>query len=514
MATVEELKRQIAEEQAAGEAADRELQQALQEEIGAETRQRLRRVLEARKKANLETKALTALRRWHKDRVDRDVAGPYMEHSNLRKPTPTAGLAAQNVVESTLSFDITVERFSYTWQISGMKWLRGTCQLNLLPCVKSDEFQVGDKTFHLLYSPTKKCSKYSEETGTRCKRKASLAMCLAAPHDDDVSLLYRFYVRDHQGEFQPWGEEASVVLDADEIADNCIFGPDVGIDADTGGVFGLCHDALLASDWVKDDNLVVRVDLEVKADANEYGEPTGRVPMRFPPTLADDFGRLLDDGAGSDMVFIVDGIRIQAHSQVLRVRSAVVSGLLSSGLRESTAREIVIDDCDAASFRAFLKFLYTDDLDRIRLHQEGAASACASSSGEVAAPVEGRQEQPDAAGASPQALLAMSHKYEVPRLQQWCEQQLRSRLTVAGVCSVLRQAHLYEACELEDACLRFIKERFREVMLTEDYGRLTAGWPELLLKINLCIAGGSKEDMKAALEKHRGTWSGKRKRDA
>jgi len=99
-----------------------------------------------------------------------------------------------------------------------------------------------------------------------------------------------------------------------------------------------------------------------------------------------------------------------------------------------------------------------------------------------------------------QNVLAVSHKYQVPRLQLWCEQQLCDRISKKQVCSILCQAHLYEAKQLENACLTFIKENMEAVVATPGFGSLSGKWPEVMLKINIFIAGLSESAASAAVK--------------
>lgn len=50
-----------------------------------------------------------------------------------------------------------------------------------------------------------------------------------------------------------------------------------------------------------------------------------------------------------------------------------------------------------------------------------------------------------------QKLLSVSHLYQVQRLRLWCEHKLCECLTVVDAFSILCQAHLYEAKQLEQA---------------------------------------------------------------
>merc|ERR1711920_1135184 len=99
-----------------------------------------------------------------------------------------------------------------------------------------------------------------------------------------------------------------------------------------------------------------------------------------------------------------------------------------------------------------------------------------------------------------QGLLAVSHKYQVSRLQLWCERQLSESINGNNVCTILCQAHLYEAKQLEQACLMFIKENKSAVMVTPMFGRLCREWPEVMLKISLFTAGISEARAAAAFD--------------
>ena len=110
------------------------------------------------------------------------------------------------------------------------------------------------------------------------------------------------------------------------------------------------------------------------------------------PTLQRDFLALYQKGQiDGDMVFVVAGERVQAHALILTARSEVFATELAAGMRESISKEIHIpddDDVDIGTFKAFLKFLYTDDLncveDELRCiakEEEAGASASCSSCG-------------------------------------------------------------------------------------------------------------------------------------
>ena len=125
-----------------------------------------------------------------------------------------------------------------------------------------------------------------------------------------------------------------------------------------------------------------------------------------------DTEALLQHDTCSDVQFVFRDEVIRAHAQILCARSEVFRKQLSAGMQKSISKEIVIEDCDAATFKTFLIFLYTDRLPSIEeLKPKLSDSGETHENGQVK--------------LSPMlAMLAASHKYEVTRLQRWCEQQL------------------------------------------------------------------------------------------
>ena len=213
--------------------------------------------------------------------------------------------------------------------------------------------------------------------------------------------------------------------------------------------------------------------LEVRPPGPEESERFQDIVEVPGPSMSDDAQALLQSGKGSDMRFTVQGEVIPAHSQILCARSEVFQKQLTAGMQESVTKEIVIEDCDAATFKAFLKFLYTDSLPSVEELSAPASSAAASA----------------AQLSHMQALLVVSHKYQVARLQRWCEKQLSERLSTSEVCSILKQAHLLQAEPLERACLTYLRNHMEEVAKLPAYEELFEAWPKIALKISFFMRG-------------------------
>jgi len=65
----------------------------------------------------------------------------------------------------------------------------------------------------------------------------------------------------------------------------------------------------------------------------------------------------------SDVIFQVQDQKIFAHKMILSIRSQYFSNLFSSNMLESHQQEIKILDCNADTFKAFLKYIYCIEVD-------------------------------------------------------------------------------------------------------------------------------------------------------
>ena len=104
-----------------------------------------------------------------------------------------------------------------------------------------------------------------------------------------------------------------------------------------------------------------------------------------------------------------------------------------------------------------------------------------------------------------QGLLAKAgfipyYNTEVQRLQRWCEAQLCNQLSAEQVCCILRQAHVFEAAQLEKACLSYIKDNSAQVLKLQAYSDLISKWPEVALKIHLFTAGVPEAEAAAIVQ--------------
>ena len=90
--------------------------------------------------------------------------------------------------------------------------------------------------------------------------------------------------------------------------------------------------------------------------------------------------------------------------------------------------------------------------------------------------------------------------HQVERLQRRCEAQLCKQLSAEQVCSVLCQAHVFEATQLEKACLSYIKDNAAQVLKLQAYADLISKWPEVALKIHLFSTGVPEAEAAAIVQ--------------
>lgn len=473
----------------------------------ANERQRLRRDLDRIRRRIALREDINLDKKVERDMIDRDMCGDHLPQGAYHLPGATkichpddgAGSLAKNDGHVMKCSEI-VATGEYVWRIEGLSWLENTLKQNGLCHASSEPFTVGGERFAFVYNPSGGKVSLTEE-----EQHGSLAIIHEG--EDGVTFRYRIFIKKKGGEYMQWGSTGD---ECHPTAETCglAFGPDVyqkdcwhrGIKV---GIFGLTHQQLLSSEWVENDALTVKFELEVRPD-----EWYGRAPLKphvdVPPaTISADMRVLLDEGKCSDVTFNVQGEVIKAHSPILCARSEVFEKQLTAGLRESTSKEITITDCEVATFKALLQFLYTDSFSDVEELMKSSTAPGSDASSE---------ESPHQQLSLLQGLLAASHKYQVKRLQLWCEQQLCETITSLKVCDVLCQAHLYEAKQLEKACLAFIKNHMEEVVVTPSFGQLGKDWPQVMLKISIFTAGVSETRASPAFEAFEGKSDGGKKR--
>jgi hypothetical protein len=502
MTTAEELEQEKKELQRKLEEGRQHSEKLDNEIIEANERQRLRRELD-RKRVALRHQALENRgKETDRDDIDADRDGDFMPPHDMQA---FASTSSSNPYRSCCGFDnpkdgevnvtSAVSRGEYSWRLNGMSWLENALADNFEDFVVSSDFRVGASLFDLVYSPI---------AASPIDASENQVGSLAIRHREDGGVIFRYkiFIKKAGGDFVQWGAEGNE-CHPEWLEKGKAFGPDVQ-NLTRGeerkgklGIFGLKHKELLQSEWVEDDALTVKVQLEVMEDSSTWTRSVKEKVDVPPSTMSANLLSMLEEEKCTDTTFIVDGKHIKAHSQILSARSEFFERELNGGLQESVSKVVNIHDTDFATFEVLLRYLYTDDFDVVEaVIKKKITEEMSETSGISASRI------PNLRTTILQSILSVSHRYQVQRLRLWCEQQLCEYICKEEVCSLLCQAHLYEAKQLEKVCLSFIKRNLSSVVPTVAFGKLSAEWPSVMLRINIFLADVSEREASCAITAH------------
>lgn len=227
---------------------------------------------------------------------------------------------------------------------------------------------------------------------------------------------------------------------------------------------------LESSDYLKDDCLKINCTVGVVVSATDCPRLHS---IQVPESdIGLNFGMLLENMEGSDVIFNVKGEKFHAHKLVLAARSPVFRSNFFE--QEEVDHEIVITDMEPNVFKAMLHFIYRDELDENEL----IASSSSSES--------------DVSDTLVAKLLAAADEYDLCRLRRMCESHLCKGISVNSVGRILALADSYHAMELKAICLRFASENLAAVMRSDGFEYLKANHPALQSEILKTVA--SPED--------------------
>ncbi|KAE8804573.1 Speckle-type POZ protein-like protein [Hordeum vulgare] len=82
----------------------------------------------------------------------------------------------------------------------------------------------------------------------------------------------------------------------------------------------------------------------------------------------------MQSGTGEDVTFIVSGESFPAHKDILSSRSPVFMAEFYGEMEEMLSDRVVIEDMEAAAFRAMLHFIYTDTVPELDQELEAVAT--------------------------------------------------------------------------------------------------------------------------------------------
>jgi len=156
--------------------------------------------------------------------------------------------------------------------------------------------------------------------------------------------------------------------------------------------------------------------------------------------VANSVQKAFDDPTTSDVKFLVDGKYIYVHKAILKIRCEHFNTMFQNHWEENSQEVIEITQFSYPVYRAFLHYLYTD---------------------EVQIPDE------DKIG-----LLDLANSYCEAQLKRHCEFLIRQQITVENVALLYATALRYQAKDLEEFCLRYSLNHMTAVTQSESFANL------------------------------------------
>ncbi|XP_059161859.1 RCC1 and BTB domain-containing protein 1-like [Physella acuta] len=156
--------------------------------------------------------------------------------------------------------------------------------------------------------------------------------------------------------------------------------------------------------------------------------------------IADAVADAFDNQEASDIKFVVEGKEIHVHKAILKLRCEHFRSMFQSCWDEGSKESIEITQYPYVVYKAFLKYLYTDDVDL----------------------------PPDEAIG----LLDLSNAYCEELLKKKCEAIIRQGISVDNVAMLYAAAIKFGAQQLEDFCFRFSLNHMTLVTQSEAFGKL------------------------------------------
>lgn len=157
--------------------------------------------------------------------------------------------------------------------------------------------------------------------------------------------------------------------------------------------------------------------------------------------VSGDLFDLFKSGENSDVVFVINGSRFEAHRVILAARCNYFKVLLFGDMREArSGAEIPIVDTTPDAFHALLEYIYSGRICLADVKEQIILD-----------------------------LLGLANKYDFAPLQTSIMAFLRATLNVNNVCLVYNVASFYQLKDLCYACSTFVDSHASEVMKSDGF---------------------------------------------
>ena len=207
-----------------------------------------------------------------------------------------------------------------------------------------------------------------------------------------------------------------------------------------------------------DGELLPNDTLTVVCEMKVYTDPIDRIKTLniTEPAVKDSASRncladLYDTTKCSDVTFVVNDKKIQAHKCVLASCSVVFDAMFSNEMKEKETNEVKIDDVEERVFTEMLRFIYT-----------------------------GQVENSNVIAAD---LLSVADKYDLKHLKDFAQLEMMKNFSVETAAKFLILADLHRSELLKEETIKYISRNSAAVIKTEGWKQLITTYLHLLVEI-------------------------------
>lgn len=154
-------------------------------------------------------------------------------------------------------------------------------------------------------------------------------------------------------------------------------------------------------------------------------------------------GQLCMNTEYSDVVFVVEGVKLAAHKILLASRSSYFRALLYGGLAESTQSEIILK-VPLEAFKALLNYIYTGCMSLVKMKEETILDS-----------------------------LGLANQYGFETLELAISAYLTNNLSLKNCCAILDAARLYSLENLSDVCMTFMDRNSTDLLNSNSFKTLS-----------------------------------------
>eukprot|EP01130_Rhizamoeba_saxonica_P008859 TRINITY_DN358_c0_g1_i2.p1 TRINITY_DN358_c0_g1~~TRINITY_DN358_c0_g1_i2.p1 ORF type:complete len:419 (-),score=64.39 TRINITY_DN358_c0_g1_i2:167-1423(-) len=159
------------------------------------------------------------------------------------------------------------------------------------------------------------------------------------------------------------------------------------------------------------------------------------------PSIENDYVKMVNNKFLSDVQFSVEGKILYAHKIVLASRCEYFTNLYRSGMKDSNAQEIEINDYCYDSFSQFLNYIYT--------------GTCEIANIPIAS-----------------ELMRASDYYKLDGLKAQCEMILCKAMNYENVCTIWEVSCQYNAFQLRQISQNFVAENYEHIKESQGFQEL------------------------------------------